>query len=92
MIVQSSPAFRRALERLDRSEQLLVLKTVEQIKASEGAKGKELSGPLRNCKSIRRGITAGYELSLALCPSSQFNFLLLAPGSAVSSTSKPSKF
>lgn len=55
MIAASSEAFRASLLKLDRSEQILVLKTVERILSSKAAIGKPLSAGLRGCRSIRTG-------------------------------------
>jgi hypothetical protein len=41
--------------KLDKSEQILVLRTVEQIKSSSAGVGKELAGELRGCRSARTG-------------------------------------
>ncbi len=79
MIVRSSHAFRKALERLDRSEQRLVLKTVEQIKASEGAGGKELSGPLHDCKSLRTGHHSRLRVVFSTVPQQPIQLLIVGP-------------
>ena len=55
MIAQPTQAFRKAMLKLDKSEQILVLRTVEQIKSSSAGVGKELAGELRGCRSARTG-------------------------------------
>ncbi len=55
MIVQATATFRRALAGLDRSEQQLVLKSIERLKGSGYATGKLLHGELHGCRSIRVG-------------------------------------
>ena len=79
MIVKSSRAFRGALERLDRSEQLLVLKTVEQIKSSNGDTGKELSGPLHDCKSLRTGHHGRLRIVFSTAPKQPIQLLIVGP-------------
>lgn len=56
MIAVPSHAFRKAVLKLDRSEQILVLKTVERICSSRAAIGKHLAGELRGSRSIRTGV------------------------------------
>ena len=55
MIAQPTQSFRKAMLKLDKSEQILVLRTVEQIKSSSAGVGKELAGELRGCRSARTG-------------------------------------
>jgi mRNA-degrading endonuclease RelE of RelBE toxin-antitoxin system len=55
VIVEATAPFRRALAGLDRSEQKLVLNSIERLKVSGYATGKLLQGELHGCRSIRVG-------------------------------------
>jgi mRNA-degrading endonuclease RelE of RelBE toxin-antitoxin system len=55
VIPQPTRAFTKAVSKLDRSEQILVLKTVERLKQTENEIGKPLTGDLHHCRSIRTG-------------------------------------
>lgn len=78
MIAEPTQAFRRAVLKLDRTEQILVLKSVERIKRSEGNLGKRLDGPLHDCFSIRTGM--GGRLRIVFSPLSAEALRLLAVG------------
>lgn len=78
MIAQPTRAFTRAVARLDRVEQILVLKSVEGIKTRGGQVGKRLSGPLHDCFSLRTG--QGGRLRIVFNPESDRILRLIAVG------------
>lgn len=78
MIAQPTQAFRKAMLKLDKSEQILVLRTVEQIKSSSAEIGKELAGELRGCRSARTGTNG--RLRIVFHPISKEFLQLIAVG------------
>lgn len=55
MILATREEFALMYQRLDKSEQLLVSKSLERLEASTVPVGKPLRGGLANCRSIRTG-------------------------------------
>jgi mRNA-degrading endonuclease RelE of RelBE toxin-antitoxin system len=61
-------AFSKAVRKLDRAEQILVLKTVEKLTSSDLILGKRLAGKLSECFSIRTGTNSRLRLVFTSSP------------------------
>lgn len=79
MRAQPTRAFTRAVAKLDRSEQILVLKTVERLKQSEVEIGKLLSGELQGCRSIRTGVSGRLRIVFSLQSVQALRLLIVGP-------------
>lgn len=79
MRAQPTRAFAKAVAKLDRSEQILVLKTVERLKQSEVESGKLLSGELQGCRSVRTGISGRLRLVYSLQSVHVLRLLIVGP-------------